>query len=350
MPDDEARQPALALLLAVSAGLFMTSRSSVAADRPPSPPRPASIERIPYQGWADCYRLRNEAVEIVVVPAVARIMRYARSGGPNLLWENAWVAAKPPQEGVWSNYGGNKVWIWPMVDWPQRTGRQWPPATDEPALITNRAEIVDGTTLRLTSPEIPGFGARTIRDIRLAATGTRVMITSQIQRLAGAAAFPLAAWTVTQLPSDGQVFARLSAGSRLTDGYRLLDPEPFAAVARLADNVLRIQRPTAHRARLGLDADLLAWQRGDELFVERSLDTLSPVAAFAPGDRAQVYSHPDADPGLAPGLSYIELELTSPLKTLRANEAVTLETTWELLRLDGTERTAEAVARKLSGW
>jgi hypothetical protein len=249
--------------------------------------------------------------------------------------------------GQWANFGSNKVWIWPQDDWPARTGSGWPPATDLPATVAQTVEIVDGTTLRLTSPVIPGFGARTIRDIRLDGEGTRLSITSHVERQSGDASFRMAAWTVTQMPADGLLFGRIVPGSRLADGHRMFGSEAFAAVSRQGTDILVIERPTSHSAKLGLDGDLLAWQRGEDLFIERSIDTTSALTAFAVGDRAQIYSQLDGDPGLPPGISYIEMELTAPLETLKAGERSTLLTTWQLVKLGPSERMREAIAQRL---
>ncbi len=327
--------------------VLMTIHVSHAAAQPvAATPRP-SIERLAYKGWPEAYRLSNGTVEVIVVPAIARIMRYGYVGGPNVLWENSALDGRVPTDGQWANFGGNKVWIWPQEDWPARTGSAWPPATDLPAAIGQQAEVIDGTALRLTSPLIAGFGVRTTREIRVASSGTRVFLTSAIERQAPDATFRLAAWTVTQMPADGLLLARLVPDARLPQGYRQFGGEPFASVTRARPEILVIDRPPAHWSKIGMDGDLLAWQRGEDLFVERSVDTTSALTAFAVGDRAQIYSHPDADPGLPPGVSYVELELTAPLVTLKAGARSTLTTTWDLVRLGVTESTREALARRL---
>ena len=311
-----------------------------------APPTAAvSIERVSYHGWADAYRLRNDTVELVVVPAIARIVHYGYLGQANLLWENVALQGVSAAPGRWYNYGGDKIWLWPQEDWPARCGSGWPPSTDLPGLIAHEAAIVDGG-LRLTSPSIPGFGVRTIREIRLAQTGTRVFLTNRIERLATDADFRLAPWTVTQLPADGQIFARLLPGTRLADGYRVMDEAPFRGVTRVADRVLTIERPKDRRARIRLDADVLAWQRGEDLFIERSVD-VTPLSEVAPGERAQIYSHPDGDAELPPGVAYVELELAEAMHTLRAGEIATLKTPWELVRLPASERTPQAIAERL---
>src|SRR6476469_4272438 len=133
----------------------------VRADAPPA--KPVSSEKTAYQGWPEAYRLSNVKVEVVVVPAVGRIMRYGPVGGANLLWENPKLAGHPASPGKeWANFGGDKVWPWPQDDWPQRAGRAWPPpvAADQAAFTVEPR----GDSLRMTSPLIEGYGARIVRD------------------------------------------------------------------------------------------------------------------------------------------------------------------------------------------
>jgi hypothetical protein len=303
------------------------------------------IERCAWAGWAEAFRMSNGDAELVVVPAVSRILHYGLAGGPNLLWQNASVAGRPPGAEQWTNYGGSKTWIWPEHEWTTRRGSAWPPPTDLPDTIASSAEIRGEGFLRLTSSSIPGFGLTLLRDVRLANAGTRVEIRSVIRK-DGGASFPIAAWTVTQMPADGAVFARLAEGSRLAEGFKTYFGS-FAAVTREGDDVLAIERPRSEYAKIGMDADLLAWQRGELLFVERPAGAATPITELALGDRAQIYSHFDGDPTLPPGVSYVELELTSPMRSPGTGESVTLDTSWELLPLRAGETSRAAVAARL---
>jgi hypothetical protein len=308
----------------------------------------ARVEPLAWGGWAEAYRLSNGEAELVVVPAVSRVLRYGLVGGANVLWQNPAVAGRAPVREQWTNYGGSKTWIWPEHEWPTRAGSAWPPPTDLPDTIASTVEV-RGATLRLATAPHPGFGLALLRELRLADSGTRVEIRSELRRHGGDE-FPVAAWTVTQVPADGALFARLVTGSRLADGYKACFGR-FAAVTREGEregeDVLVVERQGAEYAKIGMDADLLAWQRDDLLFVERSRDRETPLAAFAPGDRAQVYSHFDGDPNLPEGVSYVELEHTSPMRAPLVGEGVSLETTWELVPLGRGERSRSAVAARL---
>jgi hypothetical protein len=160
------------------------------------------------------------------------------------------------------------------------------------------------------------------------------------------ASFPIAAWTVTQMPADGALFARLAKGSRLAEGFKTYFGS-FAAVTHEGPEVLAIERRRSEYAKIGMDADLLAWQRDELLFVERPAGVAAPITEHALGDAAQVYSHFDADPALPVGVSYVEMELTSPMRAPSLGDSVTLETSWELLRLGPGQTSRAAVAAQL---
>jgi hypothetical protein len=308
---------------------------------------PVQIESVAYRGWPEALRLSNGVAEAIVVPAVARILHYGMVGGPNLLWDNAGVAGQSPRADQWANYGGDKLWIWPQEDWPVRTGSAWPPPTDLPNTIRNTAHTVADHALQLTSGIIPNYGLRTVREISLAAEGTRLTLSSRLEQVMGEADTPVAAWTVTQVPANGDLFARLVPGARLSEGYRLHMPDSWDAVARDGDDIVLVRRAAGHAAKLGLDADLLAWHRDGMLVVGRSVDAAAELSDFAPGDRAQIYSHLDSDPTLPPGVSYVELEFTSPLKAPLCGKSVALETHWEILSLPEHGRSHAAVAALL---
>jgi hypothetical protein len=305
------------------------------------------IETIGYQGWPEALRLSNDAVTVVVVPAAARVMHYGFLGEPNVLWDNARVAGRAPRPGEWANYGGNKVWIWPQEDWPVRTGSAWPPPTDLPDAIANEVQVLGDRELRLTSAPILGYGLRTVREISLAPAGSGVTLVSRLEKTEDGPDFAVSAWTVTQVPADGALFARLMPGSRPEGGYRHHMPDAWPPVRREGADILCVERPTGHAGKLGMDADLLAWQRGGTLFVEKSVDAAAQLSDFQLGDRAQIYSHLDNDPGLPAGVSYVELEFTSPLRRLGRGDSVTLQTTWRLAPIAKDERSDAAIAARL---
>src|SRR5688500_18939538 len=89
-------------------GVLASGCAARKADAPP--PRPAAVqpyflEKTAYRGWPDCYRFTNGTVNVVIVPAIGRVMYYGPVGGPNLLWENPALVGKSPTTGPsWSNF------------------------------------------------------------------------------------------------------------------------------------------------------------------------------------------------------------------------------------------------------
>src|SRR5438128_9995792 len=84
------------------------------------------ITKAPYHGWPEAYRLSNDKVEAVVVPAIGRVMQLKfvdAEEGP--FWENRALDGKLPDTSSndWGNFGGDKSWPSPQADWPRITGR-----------------------------------------------------------------------------------------------------------------------------------------------------------------------------------------------------------------------------------
>ncbi|MGC8784355.1 MAG: hypothetical protein ACP5RN_08210 [Armatimonadota bacterium] len=292
------------------------------------------VDRIPYKGWQEAYRLSNGTVEVVVVPSIARIMHYGFVGEPNVLWVNPATEGVLVKPGEWPNHGGDKAWVWPQDEWEARVGRGWPPpsATDQ---VPHQVEVIGSNIIRLTSPLVAGYGVRIVRDIRLEPSGTRVHILTRLEKVRDGADFPVAAWVVAQLPAPELLLARLHPGSTLTEGYRLFSPDLWKAVRRLGADILLPERRSDVAVKLGCDAEILAWFKSPYLVVHRS--PIGKLSDFKPGDHAQIFSNSDV-------LPYIELEFTSPLRVLRKGESVSLEVTWELYRVPPDKGSPEELA------
>lgn len=294
-----------------------------------------TIESVRYSGWEGAYRLTNGTVDLVVVPAVARIMRYGYVGGPNVLWNNPVPAGMPARPGDWPNFGGDKAWPWPQDEWPQYIGHDWPPpeAADQ---VPFDAEIVGQDTVRISSPLVIGFGLRIVRYITLAPAGTRVTIVTRLEKIRAGGNRPLGAWTITQVPAPETIYACLAPGASgtLPDHWKRLGGDAPPPSVTTEDGILRVRRDTAKSIKVGVDADTLAVAAAGTLFTVRAVVT--DPSGYLPGERAQIYATADSSPqdaarGIGP---YVELEMTSPKKPLPdPGDTVTLTTVWELRRL-----------------
>jgi hypothetical protein len=296
-----------------------------------------TVQRMNYKGWDDSYRLTNGTVEVVVVPRVARILRYGYVGGPNLLWEGA-TAANGPKIGEWVNYGGDKAWPWPQDDWGTvTTGKYggWPPPPDVDQQ-PHEAKVVGTDTVRTTSAVLKGFGLRIVREITLAPTGTKLTVVTRFEQAEGDAPLPVAPWTVTQVPhTEGETpfLVRQIPGTFLSQGIRREDAG--AADWKLGEkqgNVLTVTHSKDSSGKAFFDGDAIGAVYGDTLFTVRADTRLVPPAQYVPGDRAQIYQNDKGTP-------YAEWEFTAPLRALKKGESSSLTTVFTLRRLPDGKRT-----------
>lgn len=335
---------------AVAAALFAVATAFAVAAAPQRPAEAAvTIQRMNYKGWPDSIRLTNGTAEAVVVPQVARILRYGFVGGPNLMWEGTpdAQAAGAKKIGEWVNYGGDKAWPWPQDDWGTRTkgtygGWPPPPGVDQ---VAHEAKVTGKDTVRLTSPVIAGFGLRIVREITLAPEGTRLTVKTRFEQAEGdPASLPVAPWTVTQVPyPDTPFLLRQVSGSFLAQGIRREEKDVANwTLGPRYGNVFTVSHPTDRSAKAFFDADAIGAVFGDTLLSVRSDTRQIPPAQFVPGDRAQIYQNDKGTP-------YVEFEFTAPLKTLKRGDSSELVTIFTLQRLPEGKRTPEAVAPLLGG-
>ncbi len=152
-----------------------------------------TIERIPWGGWPNCYRLSNGEIELVVTTDVGpRIMRYAFvGGGPNLFLELPDQLGKSG-ESEFRPRGGHRLWCA-----PERFPLSWAP-DNTPVEV----RLQGGTTIELTAPVEPLSGLRKSLLIRLASTGSSVMVHHRIENTL-AWDIELAAWPLTMMAAGG---------------------------------------------------------------------------------------------------------------------------------------------------
>lgn len=151
-----------------------------------------SIEKINWGGWPNCYRLANGDVELIVTTDVGpRVMRYAFHGGPNVFLE------LPDDMGGTGEVefrarGGHRLWAA-----PERFPLSWAPDNDPVD-----ARIQGNNTIELTAPVEPLSGLRKTLLIRLAASGSAVMVHHRIENTL-AWDIELAAWPLSMMTAGG---------------------------------------------------------------------------------------------------------------------------------------------------
>lgn len=161
--------------------------------------------------------MTNGDIEVVLVPEIARIMRFGRPGGPNALWTSP-LADSCPMAG-WINWGGDKIWFWPQSDWPKNCYNEfWPPPMD--GFSAEAEPSADGLTWHQSS--LPLFPGVTIsRTIQLPPQGAEVRLLTTVDSSGGT----LRPWSVTQIACPGEVMVEELAGG---GDWIAMNEHPFA--------------------------------------------------------------------------------------------------------------------------
>jgi len=158
------------------------------------------LERFPYRGWNNAYRLSNGDVELIVTADVGpRIIFYGFRNGENLLHEVEEDAGKTG-DSKFRLYGGHRLWVSPEVE---RT--YYPDNT--PVAVCQHGNAIRFTAQREEFP--PGTNLRKELEIELAAIGSEVRITHRV-RNDDQRSSTLAAWSPTMMRAGGRAILPLS--------------------------------------------------------------------------------------------------------------------------------------------
>jgi len=333
------RRGALAVVVAMGAGC--------AAQPAPThvPQRDAGkVEAVDFHGWP-AMSLQNGRLEVVVVPAIGRIvsLEFAGDGGASdPIWRHGQLGpALAPDENGWINFGGDKAWPAPQADWERMVGKGWPPPPTFDAK-PHTATKVNEVEIEMLSAVDAAYGIRVRRTIKLA--DDQMFVDTAYEKIEGAPV-RVAIWTITQLVSPDRVFALLPAPTTFAGGHRSLMPAPPKDL-RVDGRLLSMARDTQEKTMIASDADALLWVgAGRDLAIETmdvrvsSGDRWQAPAAGAPrvgGAHAQIYTSSDA------AEPYVELELLGPLVDLAAGQRAMMTVRYRLLRRESADPGAEA--------
>lgn len=149
------------------------------------------IDKVPYGGWPNCYRISNGEVELIVTSDVGpRIMRYGFVGGQNLFKEYPETLGKSG-EATWQLRGGHRIWVG-----PEDAVRTYAP-DNGPVQIK-----IEGPVLTATEPVEPLTGFEKQIQITLAAHGSDVAVRHQIRNTAPRLQ-EAAAWALSMMAQNG---------------------------------------------------------------------------------------------------------------------------------------------------
>ncbi|MBD2018180.1 hypothetical protein H6F96_29985 [Microcoleus sp. FACHB-53] len=193
-----------------------------------------TITRTVYDGRT-AFRLSDGRTEAVVVPEIARVMRYGLVGGSNFLWNSP---QKTYGKNEWKNWGGDKTWPAPQQWWPAIAGRNWPP---DPAWdgYFHKAKILPNNHLQTTSEVAKGFGARVVREFWFEQNGD-FAIGQTVEKVKGEPLL-LSIWNVTQMEPPDAMFVPLNSQSVYKENFHwLVPPKNESPIVQITPTLLQV--------------------------------------------------------------------------------------------------------------
>lgn len=333
----------------MGAAFIMCSKK---ADNPTAPEvqHGFTMSKITYSGWSDSYELSNGTVKVVVVPTIGRIMHYGLINGKNILWADANYAGKtlpigqPYRENgsiTWANFGGDKVWPTEQDKFPDINGYDWPPDHWFDGNAHQVEEIANG--IKISSMVSDFNGARSIREITLADSGSELSIKQTIRkekraRKSSVEPIEYTVWNVTQVRNPLAAILNLNPASTLPEGMRFWSDQARTFYARQGS--LGIFTPSS-TASLKVGADSDHW-----------LGAIIDNLIFGEFFQRQAGIHPDGDLSAEVYTSpqYTELELLSPLTKLAVGQEIHHDIVWRLAALPGDARTKDEKIAAAAQW
>jgi hypothetical protein len=281
------------------------------------------ITKSTYHSWPEAFTLSNGTVEVLVVPAIGRIMQFRFVGendGP--FWENHALDGKAAdsQSPEWINFGGDKTWPAPQEQWAKVTGRSWPPpkAFDSMPLEAS----IDGETLVLRSKIDLSYGIQTERRIRLKGSEPEMEIETKYLKLERGP-MPVAIWIITQLKDPEKMYVPIPKNTLFPSGYNK-QSEVLPADLKFSDSLLTCTRSPRDSTKIGTDASDLLWADAKwimHIHAQRESEGEFPDKSSS----AEIYTNPDPK-------KYVELETLGPLHTLKRRETLGRRQTYRLYR------------------
>ncbi len=151
-----------------------------------------TVEKTTYLNLANCYRLSNGTVDLIVTTDVGpRIIRYGFVGAPNQFAEMPDAVVKT-EFGDWKPLGGHRLWHAPEVI----------PRTYSPDNSPVEVKLEGTNGIRLTQAVEPRTGIRKEMVVKLEADGTGVTVLHRITNQ-NVWAVNLAPWALTIVAGGG---------------------------------------------------------------------------------------------------------------------------------------------------
>jgi hypothetical protein len=279
-----------------------------------------SVQKVEYKGWANCYRISNGEVELIVTGDVGpRVIRFGFVGGDNILKEFPEQIGKTG-ETEFQLRGGDRVWKAP----------EDPVATWAPDNVPVTVQITpNGVIAR--EPVEPLTGLQKEIEVNLAPSGTTVTVS---HRITNHSLFPLefAPWALTMMAQGGTVISGFPPRGHHPQNLEATNPLVMWAYTDLSDPRWKFTRKylTLHQDPNNTDAQKLgmfnqntwaAYLRNDQVFVKRT--TADPAKQYPDfGCSFETFTNN----------LFLEIETLGPLTKLTPGKTVELVEHWGLFR------------------
>lgn len=325
-------------LVAGSVALFLVpiSLAQHASPAAPAQANPAvKVSTVTYHGWPGSFVLSNGVAEVIVVPAVGRVMQFHFAGEDPVFWENPDLYSKTPDasSSKWQNFGGDKSWPAPQSDWPKMIGRGWPPpATFDSTPVQGIPSPNEGL-VDLLYPVDPKYGIRARRRIELNSREPMLTITTTYEKVSGDPV-KVGIGVITQLKEPERIFMVLPAKSQFREGYVQQQFGPPQDL-KIADGLVSMR--AGKGAQIGSDADTMLWM--NQRYVLRIDSKRVPGAEYGEGGPNSTIYTSEIPPG------YVELEPFGPLSIMKVGDTIQQSVIYKLMRR--TEKDPAAEAKKL---
>lgn len=278
------------------------------------------VEKTEYKGWANCYRVTNGEVELIVTGEVGpRIIRFGFVGGQNLFKEYPEQLGKSGEE-KFQLRGGDRVWKAP----------EDPVATWVPDNVAVEIQVTP-TGLIAREPVEPLTKLQKEIEVSLADYGTNVLVT---HRITNRSLFPLefSAWALTMMAPRGLAVSGFPPRGKHPANLEATNPLVMWAYTNLADPRWKFtkqyltlrQDPNNNEAqKLGMfNPDTwAAYLLNHEAFVKRTK-----------ADPSKIYTDFGCSFETFTNNEFLEVETLGPMTKLQPGQTVELTEKWGLFR------------------
>ena len=278
------------------------------------------VEKTEYKGWANCYRVSNGEIELIVTGDVGpRIIRFAFVGGQNLFKEYPEQLGKTGEE-KFQLRGGDRVWKAP----------EDPIATWAPDNVPVEIKVTEAGLIA-REPVEPLTNLQKEIEVNMAPSGPNVTV---IHRIANRSLFPLefAPWALTMMAQGGMAVTGFPPRGKHPINLEATNPLVMWAYTNLSDPrwkftrkfmMLRQDPNNSDAQKLGLfNSDTwAAYVLNGEAFVKR-----------VKSDPSKTYTDFGCSFETFTNNEFLEIETLGPITKVQPGQAVEHAEHWGLFR------------------